>query len=120
MIPKTLDEFVIWRLTAVNPEETLKCTDADIKRDADNDLGKIKMTDLSKSLKGLMTKGQIVKKGRHYQLPDKRVYSRKSPLPILKLELSEATKQMQARMQSAARLYREQKKRLLQGDEVAW
>ena len=120
MIPKTLDEFVVWKLTAVNPNETLRWTDADIKRDAEHDLGKGLSRELTKTLKRLVAQGQIKKFGRHYQLPNKRVYTRYKPADIAPLELTEETKQMTRRMQSAARIHREQKKRMLQSKEVRW
>ena len=120
MIPKTLDEFVIWKVTAVNPDETVRWTETDIKRDADHDLGKGVARALPKTLKSLVAKGQIKKVGRHYQLPNKRVYTRYKPANLRPLELTEETKQITRRMQAAARIHREQKKRMLESKEVRW
>ena len=102
MIPKDLRDFILWKLTAVNPKETHLHTEADLNRDGDFDLGKGNMRPLSKMLKKLVAEKRIVKHGAHYGLAGKRPYKNRYPESVPPLVLTAETKAMQARMDDAA------------------
>ena len=108
MIPKNLRDFILWKLTAVNPKETHLHTAEDLKRDGRHDLSKGVMTAraLSQTLKMLVAEGRIVKKGSYYQLANKRPYKDRIPADTPPLVLTAETKAMQARMEAAAKAQR--------------
>ena len=73
-IPKELDKWIMWKVTAINPSLTHAWSEAQLMEDARYDLGRDMARGLRRTLKELIRQRQIIKVGDKYQLPRRKVY----------------------------------------------
>ena len=79
IIPGTLPEWIIWKLSAVQAGTTHSHTLKELKRDAREDLSKDAAKMLPTALKKLQVSGKITLVNAHYQLADCKAAEKFTP-----------------------------------------
>ena len=110
LVPKELDKWVVWKLSALDSSETHAYTESQLLEDVRYDLGKNLTRGLKKVLRDLARQRRIVKVGDRFQLPNRSVQmtllktGRRVDMRNVKpLELTAETREMQSRMRKSAR-----------------